>query len=319
MSVLFNNQFGSEQEENSYQNRRQHVARKVGQKDKRASGNKEDNLLVFGYACNVYSDDEKAVYLNEERHLIPWMGDESLLIDRFDGRLLLEDLSPFISKSSAEQSDSTCALSYEEQEMERLCDEERYRSLKNGNGSDDEFEEEEEMKRFKAAIASDSAGSYSAVGLAYDDQQYYSQYNYDATQMHGDMYTQYYPTYTEEQSTGQVALLQEQPATIVPFLQQHHEIQQQQLLQQQQQQQQEIQQQQQQPPPQEQEIEVFVPPKELNIPTDMEVVSLLKNRKLLCCCMLCVVYISSASVASASLTTSKLSEFKAHEMKMAIS
>ena len=271
MSVLFDNQITNEQEENSYQNRRQHVPRKVGQKDKRASSTNEDNLLVFGYACNVYCDDEKAVYLNEERHLIPWMGDESLLIDRFDGRLLLEDLSPFIAKGSTDQSDSTCGLSYEEQEIERLCEEERYRSLKNDKGSDDEYEEEE-MKRFKAAIASDS-GSYSAVGMAYDDQQYYSQYNYDATQMHGDVYTQYYPTYAEEQSAGQVALLQEQPATIVPFLQQHHEIQQQQLLQQQQQQQ-EIQQQQQQLPPQEQEIEVFVPPKELNIPTDMEVVSL---------------------------------------------
>ena len=83
MSVLFNNQFRYEQEENSYQNRHQHVPRKVGQKDKRASSStKEDNLLVFGYACNVYCDDEKAVYLDEERHLIPWMGDESLLIDR---------------------------------------------------------------------------------------------------------------------------------------------------------------------------------------------------------------------------------------------
>jgi hypothetical protein len=138
------------------------------------------------------------------------------------------------------------------------------------------------MKRFKAAIANEG-GSYNEVGMTYDDQQYYSQYNYDTTQMQGDMYGHYYPTYTEEQSVG-TALLQGQPATIVPFLQQHHEIQQQQQLQQQQQQ--EIQQQQQ--PLQEEEVEVFVPPKELNIPTDMEAVSLPEDRNLLSCCLSCI-------------------------------
>ena len=62
-------------------------------------------------------------------------------ISRFDGRLLLEDLSPFISKGSSDQ-DSTWQLSYEEQEIERLCDEERYKALENdnGNGSHDEYE-----------------------------------------------------------------------------------------------------------------------------------------------------------------------------------
>ena len=62
------------------------------------------------------------------------------------------------------------------------------------------------MKRFKAAIASDS-NSYSAVEMTYDEQQYYSQYNFGTTQMHGDMYTQYYPAYTEEQSTGTLWIL----------------------------------------------------------------------------------------------------------------
>ncbi len=80
MSVLFKNQFGYEQEENSYRDRRQHVSRIVGQKDKRSN---EESLLVFGYACNVYCDDEKAVYFDEGRHLIPWMGDQSLMIDRY--------------------------------------------------------------------------------------------------------------------------------------------------------------------------------------------------------------------------------------------
>ena len=59
------------------------------------------------------------------------------------------------------------------------------------------------MKRFKAAIASES-GSYSAVGMTYDDQQYYPQYNYDPTQVHGDINMQYYPSYAEEQNPGKL-------------------------------------------------------------------------------------------------------------------
>lgn len=62
------------------------------------------------------------------------------------------------------------------------------------------------MKRFKAAIASE-AGSYSEVGMTYDDeQQYYPQYNYDTTKTHGDINAQYYPTtYAQEQTPGKIA------------------------------------------------------------------------------------------------------------------
>lgn len=43
---------------------------------------KHEDLLVFGYACKLFRDDEKALYVDQGKHLIPWMGDETLKIDR---------------------------------------------------------------------------------------------------------------------------------------------------------------------------------------------------------------------------------------------
>lgn len=41
-----------------------------------------DDLLVFGYACNIYRDNERAKQIDHGKHLIPWMNDNSLKIDR---------------------------------------------------------------------------------------------------------------------------------------------------------------------------------------------------------------------------------------------
>lgn len=45
---------------------------------------KKEELFVFGYSCKLFKDDDKALHIDQGKHLIPWMGDETLKIDRFD-------------------------------------------------------------------------------------------------------------------------------------------------------------------------------------------------------------------------------------------
>ena len=40
------------------------------------------SLLVFGYGCKLFRDDQKAASIEKGEHLIAWMGDSSLHIDR---------------------------------------------------------------------------------------------------------------------------------------------------------------------------------------------------------------------------------------------
>lgn len=41
-----------------------------------------DDLLVFGYACKIFRDNDRASEIDHGKHLIPWMNDPSLKIDR---------------------------------------------------------------------------------------------------------------------------------------------------------------------------------------------------------------------------------------------
>lgn len=51
---------------------------------KSESKEKKEELFVFGYSCKLFKDDDKALHIDQGKHLIPWMGDETLKIDRFD-------------------------------------------------------------------------------------------------------------------------------------------------------------------------------------------------------------------------------------------
>ncbi|XP_058014052.1 splicing factor, suppressor of white-apricot homolog isoform X1 [Ahaetulla prasina] len=124
-------------------------------------------LLVFGYACKLFRDDEKALQQEQGRHLIPWMGEASIMIDRYDGRGHLHDLSEYDAEYSTWNRDYQ--LSEEEARIEALCDEERYLALRT-DLLEEEARQEEEYKRLSEALAED--GSYNAVGFTYSSDYY---------------------------------------------------------------------------------------------------------------------------------------------------
>ncbi|XP_055640513.1 protein suppressor of white apricot isoform X2 [Toxorhynchites rutilus septentrionalis] len=106
------------------------------------------DLLVFGYSCKVFRDDEKARFIDQGRHLIPWMGDNQLKIDRYDARGALHDLSQHEPPIGGYGNRLDC-LSPAEQRAEQLCEEERYYSLY-ANEVEEEIYLEEAAKRQSA-------------------------------------------------------------------------------------------------------------------------------------------------------------------------
>lgn len=49
---------------------------------KKHNDEQPQELLVFGYSCKLFRDDDKAKMIDQGKHLIPWMGDSTLKIDR---------------------------------------------------------------------------------------------------------------------------------------------------------------------------------------------------------------------------------------------
>ncbi|XP_053974769.1 splicing factor, suppressor of white-apricot homolog isoform X1 [Hylaeus volcanicus] len=122
-------------------------------------------LLVFGYSCKLFRDDDKAKMIDQGKHLIPWMGDSTLKIDRYDGRGALGDLRIYEPPTGG--FDQRTILTEDELKVEQLCDEERYRSLYN-NDMEDAVYQEEEMKRLHQAL--DSENSYGQVAYNYNEE-----------------------------------------------------------------------------------------------------------------------------------------------------
>lgn len=130
-----------------------------------SDSSKYAELLVFGYACKMFRDDERAIYHDQGKHLIPWMGDKSIMIDRYDGRGHLHDLSEYDAGSW----NHDYQLSEEEARIEALCDEERYLAM-HTDLLEEEARQEEEYKRLSEALADE--GTYNAVAFRYSADYY---------------------------------------------------------------------------------------------------------------------------------------------------
>jgi hypothetical protein len=81
-------------------------------------------LVVIGYESKMFRDPETAAAVNEGKFLVPWMGDKSLMIDRYDVRLLLDDRKAFKKVKG-----KTRSISKEEVDEEAQCDYQRYYDL----------------------------------------------------------------------------------------------------------------------------------------------------------------------------------------------
>ncbi|XP_035691778.1 splicing factor, suppressor of white-apricot homolog isoform X1 [Branchiostoma floridae] len=149
---------------------------------------KQEELLVFGYAAKLFRDDEKARYLDRGKHLIPWMGDTGVMIDRYDGRGHLHDLSQYEGEWFSKHK-----LSEEEARIEALCDEERYLAL-HKDLLEEEARQEEEQKRLYEALQEDN--SY-----------HFTPYQYEET----TGYEEYDPTQPTEDEEGQPEGPEEKP------------------------------------------------------------------------------------------------------------
>ncbi|XP_020285147.1 splicing factor, suppressor of white-apricot homolog isoform X2 [Pseudomyrmex gracilis] len=130
---------------------------------KKNTDEESQELLVFGYSCKLFRDDDKAKMIDQGKHLIPWMGDSTLKIDRYDGRGALADLR--IHEPPPGGFDQRTILTEEELKVEQLCDEERYRSLYNSDVEESTYHEEE-IRRLHQALDSES---YNQVGYSYNE------------------------------------------------------------------------------------------------------------------------------------------------------
>ncbi|KAF8728903.1 hypothetical protein HU200_018199 [Digitaria exilis] len=90
----------------------------------RRRGDPQQALQVSGTRCRVYRDDALYQATEDQQGLIPWNGKQDVLIDRFDGRALLDFIREPSSRPFRAQEKSE-----EKEELEEFVNFERYRDL----------------------------------------------------------------------------------------------------------------------------------------------------------------------------------------------
>ncbi|XP_066333603.1 uncharacterized protein [Miscanthus floridulus] len=90
----------------------------------RRRGDPKQALQVSSTRCRVHRDDALYQATEDQQGLIPWNGKQDVLIDRFDGRALLDFIRDSSSRPFRVQEKSE-----EEEELEEFVNFERYRDL----------------------------------------------------------------------------------------------------------------------------------------------------------------------------------------------
>ncbi|XP_075501354.1 uncharacterized protein LOC142539643 isoform X2 [Primulina tabacum] len=143
-------------------------------------GDPQQSIQVIGSRCRIHRDDALYQATQDQQGLIPWNGKQDILIDRFDGRALLD----FIRDTSSRRSRGVDKTE-EEEELEEFVNFERYRDLikhrRRGFTDEDGLQHVNQEMEAKitaffresadishAAQPQSSKGSYSQVGFSYD-------------------------------------------------------------------------------------------------------------------------------------------------------
>eukprot|EP00042_Codosiga_hollandica_P057450 m.851661 g.851661 ORF g.851661 m.851661 type:complete len:235 (+) comp59590_c1_seq7:1222-1926(+) len=90
------------------------------------------DVLVFGYASTLFPPTDASQ--ESSARLVPWGGDGSCLVDRFDVRLLFDDDFEF------RPSRTPLVLSVEDRLIEEQCEHERFRDLRDDGDEIDLYE-----------------------------------------------------------------------------------------------------------------------------------------------------------------------------------
>jgi len=125
-------------------------------RQKMATAPEEEELLIFGYACKLFEDDEKALQVENGDLLVEIEGQK---MDRFDGRGILPNLKSCESLPTELKLEEY--LSPEEVCVEEMCEDERYRAMKIADEAEELIKKEEAAKRLDAEGAE--------IGFDYDN------------------------------------------------------------------------------------------------------------------------------------------------------
>ncbi|URE11762.1 splicing factor, arginine serine-rich 16 [Musa troglodytarum] len=153
-------------------------------------GDPQQSLQVAGSRCRFYRDDGLYQAAQDQQGLIPWNGKQDILIDRFDGRALLDFIRDSSSRAYRVQERTE-----EEEEVEEFVNFERYRDLiklrRRGFTDEDglrhvhqELEAKNSLpfafERPQSTHPPTSKGSYSQVGFSYKGDGHEESHNLDS-------------------------------------------------------------------------------------------------------------------------------------------